>query len=120
MRRDIETVRQLWRGETIRRSGGTGQDVTISTLPRPVRAELPFWITAAGNPETFRLAGAMGANLLTHLLGQNLEEVTTKIQLYRQAWHEHGHGPGDGHVTLMLHTYVGEDEAAVRAKVRNR
>jgi alkanesulfonate monooxygenase SsuD/methylene tetrahydromethanopterin reductase-like flavin-dependent oxidoreductase (luciferase family) len=51
-------------------------------------------------------------------LGQNLEELTAKIQLYRQAWREHGHGPGDGHVTLMLHTYVGTNEAAVRAKVR--
>src|SRR5262249_7458192 len=31
---------------------------------------------------------------------------------------EHGHGSDMGHVTLMVHTFVGEDEEAVREKVR--
>ena len=56
------------------------------TLPRPVQAELPVWLTAAGNPETFQQAGEMGCNLLTHLLGQTLEEVAEKLKLYRAAW----------------------------------
>ena len=77
-----------------------------------------MWVTAAGSPETFRLAGAIGANLLTHLLGQSIEQLTEKIALYRQAWREHGHGPGTGHVTLMLHTFVGNSVEEVREKVR--
>jgi natural product biosynthesis luciferase-like monooxygenase protein len=117
MIRDIETVRRLWRGETVPFPGPHGQDVEVTTLPRPVQSELPVWVTAAGSPETFRIAGQLGAGLLTHLLGQSLEELAAKLAVYRRAWRESGH-PGDGHVTLMLHTFVGDDDDAVREVVR--
>ena len=94
-----------------------GEPVAVRTLPRPVQPELPVWVTAAGNPETYRLAGELGANVLTHLLGQTVEELAEKLALYRQAWREAGH-PGEGHVALMLHTFVGDDEDAVRETVR--
>ena len=59
MLRDIETVRALWRGETVDvPRATTGEEVEVRTLPRPVQPELPVWITAAGNPETFAQAGA--------------------------------------------------------------
>jgi natural product biosynthesis luciferase-like monooxygenase protein len=111
----IQTVRALWRGEAIAFDGPQGK-VDIRTLPRPVQPELPFWVTAAGNPETFRMAGELGANLLTHLLGQSLEELATKLEIYRDAWRAAGHA-GKPHATLMLHTFVAEDEAYVRATV---
>ena len=114
----IETVRRLWRGEKIRRRDGNGTEIEVSILPRPIQRELPIWVTAAGSPDTFRLAGAIGANLLTHLLGQSIEQLTEKIALYRRAWREHGHGPGTGQVTLMLHTFVGNSVDEVREKVR--
>ena len=118
MFRDIEVVRRLWRGEKIRRVGGAGNEIEVPALPRPIQPELPFWVTAAGSVDTFRLAGEVGANLLTHLLGQNLAELQEKIEVYRAAWRGHGHGPGDGHVTLMLHTFVGDDLDSVRETVR--
>jgi natural product biosynthesis luciferase-like monooxygenase protein len=118
MFREIETVRRLWRGETLTMPGGHGKDVSFGIRPSPVQRELPIWITAGGTPETFRRAGAMGANLLTHLLGQSIEELTDKLGIYRDAWREHGHGPSGGHVTLMLHTFVGDSESQVRAEVR--
>ncbi len=117
MLRDIETVRRLWRGEALQFHGGTGQAVAVLTRPRPIQPELPVWITAAGNPETFRSAGEIGANLLTHLLGQSVEELRTKIASYREAWRAQGH-PGEGHVTLMLHTFVAQDMEFVREQVR--
>ena len=40
--------------------------------------------------------------------------------MYRRAWSEHGHGPGAGHVTLMLHTFVGSSVEAVRQQVRGQ
>jgi sugar O-acyltransferase (sialic acid O-acetyltransferase NeuD family) len=113
--RDIGTVRALWRGESRTFRGPRGE-IEIKTLPRPVQPELPCWVTAAGNPETFRLAGQIGANLLTHLLGQGIEGLAEKLQIYRLGWREAGH-PTRGIVTLMLHTFVAEDEAFVRAQV---
>ncbi|HKT49921.1 MAG TPA: amino acid adenylation domain-containing protein [Candidatus Angelobacter sp.] len=117
MLRGIETVRKLWRGETVVLKNGAGVDVNVGIHPCPVQPELPFWITAAGTPETFRIAGELGANLLTHLLGQNIQQLAENIRAYRDARRTHGHA-GEGHVTLMIHTYLGTSLDSVREKVR--
>jgi natural product biosynthesis luciferase-like monooxygenase protein len=114
---NIDVVRRLWRGESVAFPGPLGKPVDIKTLPRPIQKELPVWLTAAGNPETFQQAGELGCHLLTHLLGQTIEDVAPKLKLYRDAWQKAGHA-GPGHVTLMLHTFVGQDEDAVREMVR--
>uniref|UniRef100_UPI001CD43BF7 MupA/Atu3671 family FMN-dependent luciferase-like monooxygenase n=1 Tax=Xinfangfangia pollutisoli TaxID=2865960 RepID=UPI001CD43BF7 len=107
-------VRRLWRGEGVDFPKADGSLFTVKTQPRPVSAELPLWVTTAGNPETWREAGAIGANVLTHLLGQTIEEVGEKIGLYHAALREAGHDPADFTVTLMLHSYVGRDRDQVR------
>jgi natural product biosynthesis luciferase-like monooxygenase protein len=113
----IDEVRALWRGEAVNYANGKGDMVAVRTLPRPIQPELPIWVTAAGNPETFRQAGEKGLHLLTHLLGQSLEELASKIAIYRQAWTDSGH-PGRGCLTLMLHTFVGNSTDEVREIVR--
>ncbi|MBV9774302.1 MAG: LLM class flavin-dependent oxidoreductase, partial [Gemmatimonadetes bacterium] len=115
---EVETVRRLWRGEKIPRVSGTGEPVEIGTLPRPVQPELPVWITAGGSPDTFRRAGQTGAHLLTHLLGQSVDELADKVRAYREGRREAGHDPDTGQVALMLHTFVGDDPEWVRATVR--
>ncbi|NTX08406.1 MupA/Atu3671 family FMN-dependent luciferase-like monooxygenase [Myxococcus sp. CA040A] len=112
----LDTVRRLWRGDTLRMTGGAGAQVDVTLRPRPVQKELPVWLTAAGNPETFLTAGRLGCHVLTHLLGQTWEDLEKKLVLYRDAWRAAGHA-GDGHVTLMLHTFIGEDAAKVRSVV---
>ncbi len=118
MLEQIETVRKLWRGEKVAFENPMGNMVETSTLPRPVQKELPVWVTTAGNPETYKQAGAQGANVLTHLLGQNLDELAGKIKLYREARKQAGFDPDAGQVTLMLHTFVGNDNDSVRELVR--
>jgi natural product biosynthesis luciferase-like monooxygenase protein len=111
-----DQVRRLWRGETLQFDGPNGP-VPVRTLPRPLQAELPLWVTTAGNPDSFVEAGRLGANLLTHLLGQSVDEVAHKIALYRRARREAGHA-GRGTVSLMLHSCIGESRAQVEALVR--
>lgn len=111
----LGVVQRLWRGESVDFPGPKG-DVSVRTLPRPVQRELPVWITTAGNPANFQQAGEVGANLLTHLLGQTLEELSEKIKIYRKARAESGH-EGAGTVTVMLHTCVGESKDAVKSVV---
>jgi natural product biosynthesis luciferase-like monooxygenase protein len=113
----MRQVHALWRGETVEFPGHDGKPVPIRTLPRPVQKSLPSWVTVAGNPDTYRMAGENGCYVLTHLLGQSLEELQQKLAVYRDAWRAAGH-PGDGRVTLMLHTFVGDDEERVRAAVK--
>jgi natural product biosynthesis luciferase-like monooxygenase protein len=115
----IETVKRLWRGEAVDFAGPDGRPVPTRTLPRPIQPELPVWLTAAGSPETFRRAGESGANILTHLLGQSLDELGLRIEIYRKARAERGLDPETGRVTLMLHTFVGDDLATVREAVRD-
>jgi natural product biosynthesis luciferase-like monooxygenase protein len=113
----IDKIQRLWRGEEVEFPGPNGQAFPVRTLPRPVQPTLPMWLTAAGAPETFRMAGAMGAGVLTHLLGQTMEELAGKLAIYREAWRGAGH-EGNGHVTLMLHTFIGDDVEEVRNTVR--
>jgi natural product biosynthesis luciferase-like monooxygenase protein len=114
---DVETVRRLWRGESVTLTNGLGKEASVKTLPRPVQKELPIWLTAAGSPETFEEAGRLGANILTHLLGQSLEDVAKKVERYREARRKAGHA-GRGTVTLMLHSFIGADDALVKETVR--
>ena len=111
-------VQALWRGEAVPFENPMGDMVPTSTLPRPVQPELPSWYTTAGNVQSFEAAGAAGFNIFTHLLGQNLEELATKIKVYRKARKTAGHDPETGIVSLMLHTFVGEDNDAIRELVR--
>ena len=113
----IDVVRRLWRGEAVSFPGPDGKPVEVRTLPRPRQAELPVWITTAGSAETYRAAGEANANVLTHLLGQSVDDVAAMITVYRDARKAAGHR-GPGRVTLMLHTFVGDDESAVRETVR--
>lgn len=118
MFRDIEAVQKLWRGEAISARGGAGNDIEVKIFPKPIQKQLPIWITAAGTPETFIKAGEIGANVLTHLLGQSVDEVTASIAHYRAALANSGRDPQSGIVTLMLHTFLGDDLKQVRETVR--
>ncbi|MFI0353849.1 MupA/Atu3671 family FMN-dependent luciferase-like monooxygenase [Actinomadura sp. 9N407] len=113
----LAELRELWRGGTVRRRNGVGADAEVGIFPPPVTPELPVWVTSARSPETFRSAGEAGAGVLTHLLGHTFEQLAEKIDVYRRAWRDAGH-EGDGQVTVMLHTFAGADQDAVRELVR--
>ncbi|TDC85712.1 LLM class flavin-dependent oxidoreductase [Nonomuraea deserti] len=113
----IDTVRRLWRQEEVELVDGAGESVKLRTHPAPVQPELPTWLTSSGNPETFRQAGDLGVGILTHLLGQSLDDLVRKVAEYREHY-ARAHN-GTGHVALMLHTFVGEDRAKVREVVHD-
>lgn len=116
--RDMEVVRKLWRGEKVAFAAPDGKLVDVMTQPRPVQKELPTWVTTAGNPETFRDAARAGANVLTHLLGQSINEVAEKVAAYRDELRKQGRDPSQYKVTMMLHTLVGRDREVVREQAR--
>jgi natural product biosynthesis luciferase-like monooxygenase protein len=114
----IDKVRRLWRGEEVAFDRGNGEMVPVQSLPRPVSRELDLWLTIAGNPDTWREAGEIGAHVLTHLLGQSIDEVADKIRIYHDALRKAGHDPRDFKVTLMLHTFVARDRELARETAR--
>ena len=118
MFQEIETVQRLWRGEAIAVPDGKGQMVEVKTYPQPMQSQLPTWITIVNNPDTYIRAGAIGANILTNLMGQSVEDLARNIALYRQSLAEHGYNPASGTVTVLLHTFVGNDLEQVREQAR--
>jgi natural product biosynthesis luciferase-like monooxygenase protein len=115
----IRTVQRLWRGETVTAANGVGDLQEVRIFPPPVQPDLPVWLTSAGHVETFRLAGALGMGVLTHLLDQDLGMLTTKITEYRKALAARPDYQGEpGHVVLMVHSYLDETDDAARELVR--
>ncbi len=55
---------------------------------------------------------------MTALLFQSVDELGEKIAAYRKARARHGHDADGGTVTVMLHTFVGDQDAMVRQTVR--
>ncbi len=112
----IAIVEKLWQGESIPARGGSGESISVRTYPTPVQPRLTKWITAAGSATTCQQAGAIGANLLTHLFDQGIEELAGKIKLYREARAQHGHDPQAGRVAVTLHTFLAPSMDEVMAK----
>ncbi|MEY4515129.1 MAG: hypothetical protein RLZZ450_7251, partial [Pseudomonadota bacterium] len=113
----IDTVLKLWRGDKVTVLNGQGAPIEVSVLPRPVQTRPPLWIASAGSVATFELAGKLGVNVLTNMLGQDLADLQTKLAAYRAARVEHGH-EGPGHVSVMLHTFVCGDTDEAKRLVR--
>ena len=114
---DIATIQQLWRGETLPMRAGAGSDFPVSLFPLPVQKTLPTWLTCI-HEESFAKAGELGMGVLGYLMNQTVDEVAAKIARYRAALVQHGHDPMQGHVTILLHTFLGDDAETARAQAR--
>lgn len=110
---DIEAIRTAWTEGTWTGPNPKGETVTLDLFPRPVQDRLPIWITASKNPETFRRAGLLGTNVLTHLENQDVDSLAEKTETYRKARAEAGFDAG--RVTVMMHTYVAATTEESRA-----
>ena len=117
MRQGINTLKEVWKGKTVTRKNGVGKEFEFYVHPKPIQNELPLWVTAAGSIETFKYAGTIGANILTHLLGQSIENLEEKIKVYRQTLLENGYNSDNYKVSLMLHTFVSDNIDLVKETV---
>lgn len=114
MMESIATVRKLWKGEKIRTKNGDGDEIEVAVYPRPLQESPPIWIATAGNTNTFAAAGAGGFNILTNMLGQDINALERNFSAYREARRDAGHD-GDGIISVMLHTFVCDDDEKARA-----
>lgn len=117
MYQQITLLQRLWRGERVSLINGLGKQIDVKIFPEPITPELPIWITAGGGVNTFIKAGELNLNILTHLLGQDIDQLADKIDAYREARRNAGH-IGDGKVALMLHTFIGTNLFTVKNEAR--
>ena len=114
----IEIVRELWRGGSLSLSNGAGRPFQVSIFPKPLQRDFTPWFTCSESLDSFLAAGSHGYHVLTALLFQTPEELATKISLYRRAREQAGYPPETGHVTVMLHSFIGTTDEEVRSVVR--
>jgi natural product biosynthesis luciferase-like monooxygenase protein len=114
MFRKIAIIQQLWRGGKVSMPNGAGVPTEVGILPAPVQKELPIWLTGSSD-DTFLNAGRLGFNVLTanFALKHDVKEFQRKARIYRDAIREKHGRPG--HITLMAHTFVGENQEAIKA-----
>ncbi|MBD2293366.1 LLM class flavin-dependent oxidoreductase [Anabaena sphaerica FACHB-251] len=117
MWRDIEILQKLWQGKENEFVNGSGNKVKVKTFPRPIQPQVPIWVTCQADA-TFIGAGKIGANVLTSLLYATIDDLAQQISLYRRTVAEHGHDPKSCKVSLMMHTYIGENEQLVKEQVK--
>jgi natural product biosynthesis luciferase-like monooxygenase protein len=115
MLRNLDVVRRLWRGEAV-----SFEDASepLTVYPRPLQRNVPIWLASQGTEDTFVAAGKAGAGILTGLVAQTREDLKRKIELYRDAARRSSTSGDNGHVVAMVHTFVGEEDDAVKAAVR--
>ena len=114
---DVETIQKLWRGESLPMRAGAGADFDVSLFPLPVQPKLPVWLTCI-HEDSFVKAGELGMGVLGYLMNQTVDEVALKITKYREALVRAGHDPSVGHVTILVHTFLGDDVYVAREQAR--
>jgi natural product biosynthesis luciferase-like monooxygenase protein len=105
LREAVPAIRGLWSAQPVAARTGTGDACSVRAYPPPVQPSLPLWLTSSGSKDTFAAAGELGTGVLTHLLGQEIDDLRNKIELYRRTLGATASGWG-GHVVLMLHTFL--------------
>ncbi len=114
---DLEIIQKLWRGEAVPMSAGAGSDFDVRLFPLPVQKSLPVWLTCI-HEESFVRAGVLGTGVLGYLMNQSVDDLATKIVRYREAYAAAGHDPARAHVTILMHTFLGEDVRAAQERSR--
>jgi natural product biosynthesis luciferase-like monooxygenase protein len=112
----VDIIVGALRGPLVAREDGFTRFPALTVQPRPrQRPTPPLWIAAATTPATFEWAGRGGFNLMVApLLSEDRETLREKIDLYRAARREAGHGPGE--VLVNVHVHVAETDGAARAE----
>lgn len=118
MHASISDVCNLWRGKSITRLNGNGEETTVSIYPKPLQNELPIWLAVLGNPDSYRKAGEIGAGILTNLIGQNIDDLKNGINIYKDSLMRNGFKESDAHVTVLLHSFIDIDKNFARDKAK--
>jgi natural product biosynthesis luciferase-like monooxygenase protein len=115
--RNLDLIRRLWKGETVTMKNARDEDVPVEIHPRPVQPKMPVWLSCGCRDERYIMAGETDCNVITQIAAQRFDELAERTVLYRDARKRAGF-EGNGHVTVMMHAFIGDDPNAVKDIVR--
>lgn len=112
----LDDVRTLWAGGTLRRGTGDGEGLDVRIRPAPVQDMPPMFLATSGRRDSYEEAARRDLGIVTNLMNQTVAELAENIGHYRRTREKHGLDPDAGRVTVLLHTYLGDDHATARAQ----
>jgi len=111
MRELIPAIKGLWDGDYAH-DGEFWKFPTTTSAPKPLQHPVPIWV-AARDPNSHEFAVANGCNVQVTPLWNGDREIDTLIGRFDEACAK-AEGMKRPKIMLLLHTFVGADEADVR------
>jgi alkanesulfonate monooxygenase SsuD/methylene tetrahydromethanopterin reductase-like flavin-dependent oxidoreductase (luciferase family) len=117
----MELAVKLWPGEPVHWAGKFRAPITGQVLqPKPIQHDrLPFWVGGGSSPETAKLAGRLGLNLMLPSAFGKPDNFIPIAQMYREEFARHGH-KHLARVGACWHGWVARTDAIARARFEPR
>jgi natural product biosynthesis luciferase-like monooxygenase protein len=105
----VEIIRQAWTQERVNFKGTHYTIEDLEVRPHPFQKPTPPMYSAVLSPESFRMAGQSGMNLMmSAAFGATPEQAQTGILEYRAGREEAGLDPMGGKIACLLMVYVAD------------
>jgi natural product biosynthesis luciferase-like monooxygenase protein len=105
----VEIIRQAWTQEKVNFEGTHYNIKDLEVRPHPFQKPTPPMYSAVLSPESFRMAGLSGMNLMmSAAFGATPEQAQTGIAEYRAGRKEAGLDPLGGKIACLLMVYVAD------------
>jgi alkanesulfonate monooxygenase SsuD/methylene tetrahydromethanopterin reductase-like flavin-dependent oxidoreductase (luciferase family) len=117
----MELACTLWGGEPVHWEGRFRPAITGQHLePTPIQRERPpFWIGGGSSPETAKLAGRLGVNLMLPSAFGRPDKFIPIADIYREAFDQAGHKHAP-RVGACWHGWVDKTDAIARERYEPR
>ncbi|HDY82559.1 MAG: hypothetical protein DRQ56_10750 [Gammaproteobacteria bacterium] len=105
----VEIIQQSWTKERVNFQGEFYQIEDLEVRPHPYQKPTPPMYMAVLSPDSFRLAGRTGMNLMmSAAFGATPEQAQTGIIEYKKGREEVGLDPDGGKIACLLMLYVAD------------
>jgi alkanesulfonate monooxygenase SsuD/methylene tetrahydromethanopterin reductase-like flavin-dependent oxidoreductase (luciferase family) len=117
----MELLCKLWPGSPLQWSGRVRPPITGQKLqPIPIQQQsLPFWVGGGSSPDTAKLAGRLGLNLMLPSAFGRPDKFAPMADVYRESFAAAGHRH-QAQVGACWHGWVGADDEQARARFEPR
>jgi alkanesulfonate monooxygenase SsuD/methylene tetrahydromethanopterin reductase-like flavin-dependent oxidoreductase (luciferase family) len=117
----MELACKLWPGEPVHWEGKFRAPITGQYLqPTPIQRDRPpFWVGGGSSPDTAKLAGRLGLNLMLPSAFGKPDKFIPIADIYREAFAAAGHSH-EPRVGACWHGWVGKTDALARERYEPR
>ena len=114
-RESLEIILQAWTQERVNYEGKFYRFKDVPVRPKPLQKPTPPISMAVLSPESFALAGRLGANLLfAPVFTPNMAEYVIRLREYRNALVQFGHDPTTKKTSALRMVYLAESREQAR------